>query len=62
VPAEAVRDEVVEPDVLVAHEPVLRELRQQVTFALFAACDQLEQVTPLVEALFSTLAKGERLG
>ena len=43
-------------------EATLRELRQQVTFALFAACDQLEQVTPLVEALFTTLAKGERLG
>jgi type I restriction enzyme R subunit len=43
-------------------EAALRELRQQVTFALFAACDQLEQVTPLVEALFTTLAKGERLG
>jgi type I restriction enzyme R subunit len=43
-------------------EAALRELRQQVTFALFAACDQLEQVTPLVDALFSTLAKGERLG
>jgi type I restriction enzyme R subunit len=43
-------------------EAALRELRQQVTFALFAACDQLEQVTPLVEALFSTLAKSERLG
>ena len=43
-------------------ESALRELRQQVTFALFAACDQLEQVTPLVEALFTTLAKGERLG
>jgi len=43
-------------------EAALRELRQQVTFALFAACEQLEQVTPLVETLFSTLAKGERLG
>ena len=43
-------------------EAALRELRQQVTFALFAACDQLVQVTPLVEALFTTLAKGERLG
>lgn len=43
-------------------EAALRELRQQVTFALFAACDQLEQVTPLVEALFTTLTKGERRG
>ena len=37
-------------------------LREQVTFALVAACEQLDQVTPLVEALFSTLAKSERLG
>jgi len=43
-------------------EAALRELRQQVTFALVAACDQLDQVTPLVDALFTTLAKGERLG
>ena len=43
-------------------EAALRELRQQVTFALFAACDQIEQVSPLVDALFTTLAKGERLG
>ena len=43
-------------------EAALRELRQQVTFALVAACDQLEQVTPLVDTLFTTLAKGERLG
>ena len=43
-------------------EAALRELRQQITFALVAACQQLDQVTPLVESLFSTLAKGERLG
>jgi len=43
-------------------EAALRELRQQVTFALVAACDHLERVTPLVETLFTTLAKGERLG
>ena len=42
-------------------EAALRDLRQQVTFALFAACDQLEQVTPLVDALFTTLAKGDRI-
>jgi type I restriction enzyme R subunit len=45
-----------------ASEAALRELRQQVTFVLFAACDQLEQVTPLVDALFTTLAKGDRVG
>ena len=43
-------------------EAALRELRQQITFALVAACEQLDQVTPLVETLFSTLANGERLG
>jgi len=43
-------------------EAALRDLRQQVTFALFAACDQLEQVTPLVDALFTTLAKSDRIG
>jgi type I restriction enzyme, R subunit len=31
-----------------ASEAALRDLHQQVTFALFAACDQLEQITPLV--------------
>lgn len=41
-------------------EAALRNLRQQVTFALVAACDQLEQVAPLVDALFTTLAKGSR--
>lgn len=30
-------------------------------FALVAECDQLEQVTPLVEELFTLLAKGDRL-
>lgn len=42
-------------------ESALRELRQQVTFALVSACDELEQVTPLVEELFTVLAKGDRL-
>lgn len=35
----------------------LRELRKKVTFAIFAECDQLEQVTPLVEELFALLLK-----
>ncbi|MFM9088675.1 MAG: UvrB domain 3-containing protein, partial [Cyanobium sp.] len=43
-------------------EAALRELRNQVTFALVASCDQIEQVSPLVEALFNTLAKGEQMG
>jgi len=42
-------------------ESALRELRQQVTFALVSACDKLEQVTPLVEELFTVLAKRDRL-
>ena len=52
--------EIIAPDAFL--RPYLRELRQEITFALVAACEQLDQVTPLVEALFSTLAKGERLG
>jgi type I restriction enzyme R subunit len=44
-----------------ASDTSLRELRNQVTFALVAECDQLEQVTPLVEELFTLLAKGDRL-
>jgi type I restriction enzyme R subunit len=43
-------------------EAALRELRQRVTFAIFAKCDALEQVTPLVDELFTVLEKGERLG
>jgi len=43
-------------------EAALRELRNQVTFALYAACDQHDQVTPLVDALISTLTKGDRIG
>jgi type I restriction enzyme R subunit len=39
-------------------EKALRDLRQKVTFALIAECDDLKQVTPLVDALFTTLAKG----
>jgi type I restriction enzyme R subunit len=43
-------------------ESDLRELRNRVTFAIFAECDALEQVTPLVDELFTVLEKGERLG
>lgn len=43
-------------------EAALRELRQRITFAIFAECDALEQVAPLVEELFTVLEKGERLG
>ena len=43
-------------------EAAWRELRNQVTFALYAECDQPDQVTPLVESLFTTLAKGDRPG
>lgn len=40
----------------------LRELRKKVTFAIFAECDQLEQVTPLVEELFALLLKIDKNG
>ena len=43
-------------------EKALRELRQKVTFALVAECDTLEQVTPVVDQLFSLLAKADRIG
>lgn len=43
-------------------EKGLRELRQKVTFALVAECDTLEQVTPIVDELFSLLAKADRIG
>lgn len=43
-------------------EAAWRELRNQVTFALCKGCDQPDQVTPLVESLFTTLAKGDRPG
>ena len=38
-------------------EKELRELRKQVTFAIFAEEDDLEKVTPLVESLFTTLQR-----
>ena len=40
----------------------LRELRKQVTFAIVAECDALEQVTPIVNALFTLLEKADRIG
>ena len=42
-------------------EAELRELRKDVTFALFAAQDDLEKVTATVEALFSQLQRGMHL-
>ncbi|GAA5484098.1 type I restriction endonuclease subunit R [Haloferula sargassicola] len=39
-------------------ENSLRELRQAVTFAIFAECEELDQVTALVEDLFRILEKG----
>ncbi len=41
-------------------ESELRELRKQVTFALFAEEDDLEKVTATVEALFNLLQKSFR--
>jgi len=43
-------------------ENELRELRKQVTFAIFAECDELEQVTPVVDQLFTVLEKADRIG
>ena len=42
-------------------EAELRELRKQVTFAVFAEEDDLEKVTATVEALFTLLQKSYRL-
>ncbi|WP_216902404.1 HsdR family type I site-specific deoxyribonuclease [Synechococcus sp. CCY 9618] len=43
-------------------ENALRELRKQVTFAIFAECDELEQVTPIVNELFNLLEKADHIG
>ena len=42
-------------------EDSLRELRKQVTFAIYAECDELDQVTPIVDELFSLLEKANRI-
>lgn len=42
-------------------ENSLRELRKQVTFALVAETDDLDQVAALVDALFTLLDKAERI-
>lgn len=39
----------------------MRELRNRVTFAIFAECDELNQVTPLVDELFTLLEKVDRI-
>jgi type I restriction enzyme R subunit len=41
-------------------EKALRELRQAITFAIFAECDSLEQVSPIVEGLFRVLEQADR--
>ena len=41
-------------------ENALRELRKKVTFAIFANCDDLDQVTRLVDDLFTLLEKADR--
>jgi type I restriction enzyme R subunit len=43
-------------------ETALRELRKHVTFAIYAECDQLEQVTPIVDELFTLLERAEGIG
>ncbi|MGJ8642220.1 MAG: type I restriction endonuclease subunit R [Luteolibacter sp.] len=40
-------------------ESALRELRNKVTFAIFAECDDLDEVTKLVEDLFRVLGRGK---
>lgn len=42
-------------------ENSLRELRQKVTFAVLAASDNLDQVTALVDRLFTLLEKADRV-
>lgn len=42
-------------------EGALRELRKKVTFAIYSAIDDLEQVTTLVDDLFRLLEKAERI-
>jgi type I restriction enzyme R subunit len=42
-------------------ENALRELRQQVTFAIFAETDDLEQVAALVDELFKLLERAARI-
>ncbi|QNI73792.1 type I restriction endonuclease subunit R [Synechococcus sp. NOUM97013] len=43
-------------------ENSLRELRKQITFAIYAECDELDQVTPIVDELFTLLEKADRIG
>ena len=42
-------------------DKALRDLRRKVTFAIYAENDNLDEVTPLVEALFSLLDRAQRI-
>ena len=42
-------------------ESLLRELRQKVTFALLAEAEDIEQVTTIVDSLFSLLERAGRI-
>ena len=42
-------------------EGSLRELRKQVTFAIFAETDDLDRVTALVDELFTLLDRADRI-
>ena len=42
-------------------ENVIRELRKKVTFAIFAETDNLDQVTAMVDELFTLLEKADRI-
>jgi hypothetical protein len=39
----------------------MRELRKQVTFAIYAELDDLDRVTSLVDELFTLLEKADRI-
>lgn len=42
-------------------ESALRELRKQVTFAIFAETDDLDRVTAMVDELFTLLERADRI-
>jgi hypothetical protein len=44
-----------------APPPNLNQVISKSDHIIATACDDLEQVTPLLEALYPTLAKGQRL-
>ncbi|MBL8002310.1 MAG: hypothetical protein JNL05_10145 [Flavobacteriales bacterium] len=63
--AEAVSRKIKEAFVAFPHwktsEKDLRELRKKVTFAIYAQLDDLDQVTRVVDGLFTLLEKADRI-